>query len=102
MFIENFDRVFGETIHTMHTIYGIERDDMTIAPHHHVLRLIPKVGESGVPKTIVLMKTDNGIKIGMYKDRECNPTFIKEQKFKDIKRFEDFKILLAELINPYE
>jgi hypothetical protein len=102
MFIENFDKIYGENLHTMATIYSIERDTMTIAPHHHVLRLIPKVGKSNVEKTVVLMKTDSGVKIGIYTDSAWNPILIKEQKFKDIKRLGDFKILLAELINPYE
>lgn len=102
MFIENFDRIYGETLYTMDTRYNIQRDEMTVAPNHHVIRLIPTVGKSSEPKTIVLMKTDNGVKIAMYIDREWTPIFIKDVKFRDIKRFEDFKRLLAELINPYE
>jgi len=101
-FIENFDRIYGENLYTSNTLYKIERDTMTIAPHHHVLRLTPEVGKSSEAKTIVLMKTNEGIKIGMYIDRDWNPMFIKDQKFRDIKRFEDFKILLATLIEPYE
>jgi hypothetical protein len=101
-FIENFDRIYGETLYTPNTMYNVDRDNMTIAPQHHVLRLIPKVGKSTEPKTVVLMKNKNGIKIGMYVDRDCNPVFIKEQRFRDIRRFEDFKILLAKLIEPYE
>ncbi len=101
-FIENFDRIYGETLYTSNTMYDIQRDTMTIAPSHHVLRLIPKVGKSDIAKTIVLMKTNEGIKIGMYVDGSWNPIFIKEQRFRDIRRFEDFKILLATLIEPYE
>jgi len=101
-FIENFDRIYGEKLYTSNTLYKIERDTMTIAPNHHTLRLIPEVGKSAEPKTVVLMKTIEGIKIGLYIDREWNPVFIKEQRFRDIKRFEDFKILLATLIEPYE
>jgi hypothetical protein len=101
-FIENFDRIYGERLYTYNTLYKVERDTMTIAPHHHTLRLIPEVGKSSEPKTIVLMKTIEGIKIGMYIDRDWNPVFIKDTRFRDIKRFEDFKILLATLIEPYE
>ncbi len=101
-FIENFDRIYGETLYTMDTMYNIQRDEMTVAPHHHVIRLIPTVGKSNVAKTIVLMKTDAGVKIGMYVDNEKNPVFIKDQKFRDIKTLSEFKILLSELINPYE
>ena len=72
MFIENFDKVYGETLYTNDTMYKIDRDDMTIAPHHHILRLVPAVGKSNVAKTIVLMKTDEGVKIGMYVDNEKN------------------------------
>jgi hypothetical protein len=102
MFIENFDKVYGETLYTNDTMYKIDRDDMTIAPHHHILRLVPTVGKSNVAKTIVLMKTDEGVKIGMYVDNEKNAVFIKDQKFRDIKTLSEFKILLSELINPYE
>ncbi len=102
MFIENFDRIYGENLYTQNTMYEILKDAMIIAPNHHVLRLIPKVGESGVPKTIVLMKTDEGVKIAMYVDKEWSPVFIKDQKFRDIKTLSEFKILIAELINPYE
>jgi hypothetical protein len=102
MFIENFDRIYGEKLYTSNTLYKIEKDTMTIAPLHHTLRLIPEVGKSSEPKTIVLMKTNEGIKIGMYVDRQWSPLFIKDIKFRDIKRFEDFKILLATLIEPYE
>lgn len=102
MFIENFYRIYGETLYTNNTMYKIERDTMTIAPLHHVLRLIPDIGKSDIPKTIVLMKTNEGIKIGMYVDGSWNPIFIKEQKFRDIKRIENFKTLLATLIEPYE
>ena len=101
-FIENFDRIFGETLYTNDTMYKIERDSMTIAPTHHVFRLVPEVGKSNTPKTIVLMKTNEGIKIAMYVDNDWSPVFIKDQKFRDIKRFTDFQMLLAELINPYE
>ena len=54
-FIENFDRIYGEKLYTSNTLYKIERDSMTIAPYHHVLRLLPEVGKSSEPKTIVLM-----------------------------------------------
>ncbi len=101
-FIQNFDKIYGETLYTMDTMYEIQRDTMTIAPTHHTLRLVPKVGKSGVAKTIVLMKTDVGIKIGMYVDNEKNPVFIKDQKFRDIKTLSEFKILLSTLIEPYE
>jgi hypothetical protein len=101
-FIENFDRIYGEKLYTCNTLYKIERDTMTIAPHHHTFHLVPSFGKSNVEKTIVLMKTDDGIKIGMYVDRQWSPIFIKDIKFRDIKRFEDFKILLSTLIEPYE
>ena len=101
-FIENFDKIYGESLYIMDTMYKIERDTMTIAPTHHVFRLVPKVGKSNTPKTIVLMKTDEGVKIAMYVDNDWSPVFIKDQKFRDIKRFTDFQMLLAELINPYE
>jgi hypothetical protein len=102
MFIENFDRIYGEKLYTSNTLYKIEKDTMTIAPLHHTLRLIPEVGKSSEPKTIVLMKTNEGIKIGMYIDREWNPVFIKDTKFRDIKTLSEFKILLSTLIEPYE
>jgi len=102
MFIENFDRIYGESLYTQNTMYKVEKDTMTIAPHHHTLRLIPEVGKSSEPKTIVLMKTNEGIKIGMYIDREWNPVFIKDTKFRDIKTLSEFKILLSTLIEPYE
>lgn len=101
-FIENFDRIYGETLYTNDTMYKIDRDNMTIAPHHHVFKLIPEVGKSKTTKTIVLMKTNEGIKIGMYDDNDWKPVFIKEQRAGDIRRFEDFKILIATLIEPYE
>lgn len=101
-FIENFDRIYGETLYTNDTMYKIDKDDMLTAPYHHAFRLIPTVGKSNTPKTIVLKKTDEGIKIAMYVDTDWSPVFIKEQRFRDIKRFDDFKILLANLINPYE
>lgn len=101
-FIENFDRIYGETLYTNNTMYKIDRDAMTIALNHHTLRLMPEVGKSNEAKTIVLMKTNDGVKIAMYRDKDWNPVFIKEQKFRDIKTLSEFKILLSTLIEPYE
>ncbi len=102
MFIENFDRIYGESLYTQNTMYKVEKDTMTIAPHHHTLRLIPEVGKSSEPKTIVLMKTNEGIKIGVYIDREWNPILIKDTRFRDIKTLSEFKILLSTIIEPCE
>jgi len=102
MFIENFDRIYGETLYTNNTMYKIDRDAMTIAPQHHTLRLIPEVGKSSEPKTVVVAKTDEGIKIGVYIDRVWNPILIKIVRFRDIKTLSEFKILLSTLIEPYE
>jgi len=52
--------------------------------------------------TIVLMKTDECIKIGVYTDTNLNPILIKDVPFRDIKIFENFKMLLSKIIEPYE
>jgi hypothetical protein len=52
--------------------------------------------------TVVLMKTNTCIKMGIYQDTYLNPIVVKDIPFRDMKRFENFKILLAELINQYE
>jgi len=52
--------------------------------------------------TIVLMKTDECIKIGVYTDTNLNPILIKDVPFRDIKKFENFKMLLSKIIEPYE
>ncbi len=102
MFIGNFDKIYGENLYTQNTMYVVERDTMTIAPLHHILRLNPITGKGQNPMTIVLMKTDKSIKMGVYYDCYLNPILVKEIPFRDIKRFEDFKTLLATLIEPYE
>jgi len=102
MFIVNFDKIYGETLYTQNTMYAVERDAMTVAPLHHILRLNPLSGKGQNPLTIVLMKTDKSIKMGIYADTYLNPILMKEIPFRDVKRFEDFKTLLATLIEPYE
>lgn len=101
-FIQNFDRIFSQKLHTNDTMYSIEKDWMTLAPKHHVLRLTYLAGVKAEPKTIVLMKTDKGVKIALYYDNQNNPTFIKEQRFRDIRTIDDFKILIGKLIEPYD
>jgi hypothetical protein len=83
-------------------MYVVERDTMTIAPLHHILRLNPVKGKGQNPLTIVLMKTDTAIKIAVYADTYLNAILMKEISFRDIKKLEDFKTLLATLIEPYE
>ena len=102
MFIENFNRIYGENLYTQNTMYGIEKDAMMIAPYHHILRLNPIGGRGQNPLTIVLMKTDECIKIGVYTDTNLNPMLIKDVPFRDMKRFENFKMLLSKIIEPYE
>jgi hypothetical protein len=102
MFIENFDRIYGENLYTQNTVYVVERDTMTVAPLHHILRLNPIKGKGQNPLTIVLMKTDKSIKMGVYADTYLNPFVMKEIPFRDIKRFEDFKTLLSTTIEPHE
>jgi hypothetical protein len=102
MFIENFDRIYGENLYTQNTMYEIEKDTMMIAPNHHVLRLNPIRGTAHNPMTVVLMKTDKCIKMGIYHDTYLNPIAIKDIPFRDMKRFENFKTLLATIIETYE
>jgi hypothetical protein len=52
--------------------------------------------------TVVLMKTDKCIKMGIYHDTYLNPIAVKEIPFRDMKRFENFKTLLATIIESYE
>jgi hypothetical protein len=102
MFIENFDRIYSEYLYTSNNMYGIEKDTMMIAPNHHVFRLNPIQGMAHNPMTVVLMKTDKCIKIGVYSDTYLNPILVKDIPFRDMKRFENFKTLLATIIEPYE
>jgi hypothetical protein len=102
MFIENFDRIYGEFLYTQDTMYLIEKDTMMIAPNHHVFRLNPTSGKGQNPMTIVLMKTDKCIKMGIYHDTYLNPIAVKDIPFRDMKRFENFKTLLATIIESYE
>jgi hypothetical protein len=75
---------------------------MMIAPNHHVLRLNPIQGMAHNPMTVVLMKTDTCIKMGIYQDTYLNPIVVKDIPFRDMKRFENFKMLLATIIESYE
>ncbi len=102
MFIQNFDKIYGEELYTQNTMYVVERDTMTIAPLHHILRLNPIKGKGQNPLTIVLMKTDKSIKMGVYADTYMNPILMKEILFRDIKTLSEFKILISTLIEPYE
>ena len=102
MFIQNFDKIYGEDLYTQNTMYIVERDTMTIAPLHHILRLNPIKGKGQNPLTIVLMKTDKSIKMGVYADTYMNPILMKEILFRDIKTLSEFKILISTLIEPYE
>jgi dTDP-4-dehydrorhamnose reductase len=102
MFIENFDRIYGEYLYTRDTMYLIEKDTMMIAPNHHILRINPTSGKGQNPMTIVLMKSDKRIKMGVYHDTYLNPIAIKDIPLRDIKRFENFKTLLATTIETYE
>jgi hypothetical protein len=52
--------------------------------------------------TVVLMKTDKCIKMGIYQDTYLNPIAVKDILFRDIKRFEDFKMVLSKIIETYE
>ena len=102
MFIENFDKIYGEHLYTSNTIYEIEKDVMVIAPYHHVLRLNPIQGMAHNPMTVVLMKTYECIKMGVYHDTYLNPILIKDIPFRDMKGLTNFKTLLATIIEPYE
>ncbi len=102
MFIQNFNKIYGEELYTQNTMYVVERDTMTIAPLHHILRLNPIKGKGQNPLTIVLMKTDKSIKMGVYADTYMNPILMKEILFRDIKTLSEFKILISTLIEPYE
>jgi hypothetical protein len=102
MFIENFDRIYGENLYTQNTMYEILKDALVIAPNHHVLRLNPIQGTAHNPMTVVLMKTDKCIKMGIYQDTYLNPIVVKDIPFRDIKRFEDFKMVLSKIIETYE
>jgi hypothetical protein len=102
MFIENFDRIYGENLYTQNTMYEIQNDALVIAPNHHVLRLNPIQGKAHNPMTVVLMKTDMCIKMGIYQDTYLNPIAVKDIAFRDMKRFENFKMLLATTIEVYE
>jgi len=102
MFIQNFDKIYSETLYTSNTMYEIQKDVMVIAPHHHVFRLNPIQGTAHNPMTVVLMKTDKCIKMGIYQDTYLNPIVVKDISFRDIKRFEDFKMVLSKIIETYE
>jgi dTDP-4-dehydrorhamnose reductase len=102
MFIENFNKIYGETLYTQNTMYGIQNDALVVAPNHHVLRLNPIQGKAHNPMTVVLMKTDTCIKMGIYQDTYLNPIAVKDIAFIDMKRFENFKMLLATTIEIYE
>jgi hypothetical protein len=52
--------------------------------------------------TVVLMKTDKCIKMGIYYDTYLNPIAIKDIPFRYMKGLTDFKILLATTIEPHE
>jgi hypothetical protein len=102
MFIENFDKIYGETLYTTNTMYEIQKDAMVVAPYHHVFRLNPIQGTAHNPMTVVLMKTDKCIKMGIYYDTYLNPIAIKDIPFRYMKGLTDFKILLATTIEPHE
>jgi hypothetical protein len=102
MFIENFDKIYGGTFWTSNTMYEIEKDSLVMAPNHHVLRLNPIQGTAHNPMTVVLMKTDKCIKMGIYQDTYLNPIGVKDIPFRYMKGLTDFKILLAATIETYE
>jgi hypothetical protein len=102
MFIQNFDKIYSETLYTSNTMYEIQKDAMVIAPYHHVFRLNPIQGTAHNPMTVVLMKTDKCIKMGIYQDTYLNPIAIKDIPFRYMKGLTDFKIVLAATIETYE
>ena len=102
MFIENFDRIYGENLYTQNTMYGIQNDALVVAPNHHVLRLNPIQGTAHNPMTVVLMKTDKCIKMGIYYDTYLNPIAIKDIPFRYMKGLNNFKKLLSATIETYE
>lgn len=101
MFIENFDKIYGTGLYTPRRFYNIAKDDMVVAPYHHVLRVVPIAGV-GNCFTVVLAVIDDAIKCGIYIDNTLNPIEVFELSKLDLKRIDTFKNLLSAKIQNHE
>ncbi len=102
MLVENWDKLYGENLFTPDTIYGFDKDTMTIAPYAQVVRIAPMSGKGNTPFTIVVTKAQNRIKCGIYIDRQWNPIEIFEMSKLDLKTIDTFKKLLSYKIANHE
>lgn len=102
MYIENFKKIYGTTLHTMSTSYEIGPDSMTIAPTAYVMRLTPKVGVCNTSFTVVITILENSFKCGVYVDGKWSPIEIFDISRMDLKKMDTFKKLLSYKIANHE
>ncbi|MEY4334044.1 MAG: hypothetical protein RLZZ196_2787 [Bacteroidota bacterium] len=102
MFIENFNKIYGEHLYTPDTMYAITKDSMTITAEHHALRLKYISGKGQKQFTILLAKKNNSITCAIYTDGIANPLETFHISKMDLKSIDAFKTLISYKIINYE
>ena len=103
MYIENFDKIYGQVLYTSDTMFEFTKDSMTVAPHSsYTLRLKPISGKTKIDFTLVITVLENRIKCGIYVDAQWNAIEIFDMSRMDLKSIDTFKKLIAQKIQNHE
>jgi hypothetical protein len=103
MYIENFDKIYGQVLYTSDTMFEFTKDSMIVAPHSsYTLRLKPVSGTTKHDFTLVITVLENRIKCGIYIDGKWEALEIFDMSRMDLKTIETFKRLVAQKIQNHE
>lgn len=103
MYIENFNKIYGQVIYTSDTIFEFVKDKMLDnVDETYTVRLNPLSGTTKHGFTLVITQLKNLIKCGIYIDGNFNALEIFDINRKNLKSIDEFKRLIAEKIQEHE
>lgn len=102
MYIENFDKIYGQNLYTSNTMYEVQTDTMKVATNAYTMRLVPTIGTNNKPFTVIITKIKNSIQCGIYVDNHWDALEIFDMSKLDLKTMDTFKKMLSYKIGNHE